>query len=309
MIDGRSGDHSLSYRLVNVHNFMTCYFPNLAEKMFNAFVKKLQNKCFTIRPEWGFEPAPSLKQSIPIVSDDLVSCLENSSVESVQGIKRILAGKKVELENGELVEVGTIVLCTGYKSDFSIVDPEYDPTRCTTKAWAAAAGSNGKPLPRLYQNMLSLQKPESLAFLGSVAFTFPAFQIYDMGTMALAQIWKGAASLPPREEMEKAVDEHHEWVCSLARNGSVYPGIAKPGPWMRWANEAAGTGANEYLGYGWKGWMFWLRDRRFCNLLMGGVYSPHLFRLFEGKRKKWDGAREAIVRANEGPYKEKDKDV
>ena len=44
----------------------------------------------------------------------------------------------------------------------------------------------------------------------------------------------------------------------------------------------------------------WLRERRFCNLLMGGIWSPSIHRVFStGKRKCWDGAREAIERVNE----------
>lgn len=68
---------------------------------------------------------------------------------------------------------------------------------------------------------------------------------------------------------------------------------------MKWANDAAGTGVNEYLGYGLKGWWFWLTNMRLCNVLMGGVYSPHLYRVFEGKRRKWDGAGAEIERVNE----------
>jgi dimethylaniline monooxygenase (N-oxide forming) len=36
-------------------------------------------------------------------------------------------------------------------------------------------------------------------------------------------------------------------------------------------------------------------------MLMDGIYSPHVYRLFDsnGKRKKWDGAREAIEKVNE----------
>ncbi|KAJ4288989.1 hypothetical protein N0V90_011331 [Kalmusia sp. IMI 367209] len=299
VVNGRASDHSLTYRLSVIQDVMWRYLPGTAESMLNKIVKKLQDKCFTLRPEWGFQPAPSLKQTILIVSDDLISHLENGSIKSVPGVKRITQGKQIELENGDTVEVDTIIFCTGYKPDFSILEPEYDPTASTTKEWSESKGSNGKPLPRLYQNIFSLERPESLAFMGCVAFTFPAFQIYDMATMALAQIWKGNTTLPSKSEMVKAVDHHHAWVCELAKSGSVYPGIVKPGPWMHWANVTAGTGIDENLGYGLKGWWFWLSDWKFCNLLMGGIYSPHMLRLFDGQRKKWDGARDAIIKANE----------
>jgi len=59
--------------------------------------------------------------------------------------------------------------------------------------------------------------------------------------------------------------------------------------------EIAGTGTDSYLGYGWKGWWFWVYDFRLCNLLMG-FDTPLAERLFAGKRKRWEGAREAIFR-------------
>lgn len=66
--------------------------------------------------------------------------------------------------------------------------------------------------------------------------------------------------------------------------------------WTAWADRTAGTGVNEYLGWGWKGWKFWFQEPRFCSLLMGGIYSPHIYRYFDGKRKKWGGARAEIER-------------
>jgi dimethylaniline monooxygenase (N-oxide forming) len=58
---------------------------------------------------------------------------------------------------------------------------------------------------------------------------------------------------------------------------------------------------NEKLGYGLEGWKFWWSDRDFCNMLMTGVDSIHTARLFEGRtgsRRKWDGAKQAILEAN-----------
>jgi dimethylaniline monooxygenase (N-oxide forming) len=31
---------------------------------------------------------------------------------------------------------------------------------------------------------------------------------------------------------------------------------------------------------------------------MDGIYTPSIWRIFDGKRKKWDGAREAIEKVN-----------
>jgi dimethylaniline monooxygenase (N-oxide forming) len=52
------------------------------------------------------------------------------------------------------------------------------------------------------------------------------------------------------------------------------------------------------LGYGWKAWKFWWKERELCDLIMAGVSLPYVYRLSEGRRKRWGGAGEAIVRIN-----------
>jgi dimethylaniline monooxygenase (N-oxide forming) len=64
-------------------------------------------------------------------------------------------------------------------------------------------------------------------------------------------------------------------------------------------HDAAGTGM-ENLGYGWKGWKFFIHDPKMSWLMNNGVETAHAFRYFEtAKRRTWEGAREAIIKANE----------
>lgn len=293
--------------MLAIQGLLNRFLPALAEKLFNSVAKKMQDSVFTIRPEWGLSPAPSLKYTVPVVSDELIHALSSGAVESVPGIRRFVGPRSVELDNGpappsrRLDDIDAVVLCTGYRTDFGLVERRFDPTRATTPRWAAAPGSRGKPLPRLYRNVFSLDRPAELAFMGCAAFASPAFQLYDLASMAVAQAWKaggGAALLPAREEMERAVDRHHEWISGVAERVNVFPSLVEGPEWMAWADRTAGTRVDEYLGWGWKGWWFWLTDYRFCNLLMSGVYSPHLYRVFDGRRKKWDGAREEIEKVN-----------
>ncbi|KAJ9145101.1 FAD/NAD(P)-binding domain-containing protein [Pleurostoma richardsiae] len=295
---GRPVDHSLTARLLAAQAAMTGLFPKLAEWLFNKFAQKLQDSAFIIRPEWRISPAPSLKHSVPVVSDEIVPALEAGTVTSVPGISQVMGPQEVKFDDGSVAEIDVVILCTGYRADFTLLEERYDPTRNTTAQWTAAKGSRGKPLPRLYRNIFSLDHPDSLAFMGCVAFATPAFQLYDLASMALAQVWKGSSLLPPQAEMERAVDRHHAWLCDIAREGNVFPGLVDWTDWMPWADRTAGTAVDENLGWGWKGWKFWLTNFRFCNLLMTGVYSPHVYRVFDGKRKKWAGAREEIEKVN-----------
>lgn len=260
----------------------------------------MQDRSFTIKPEWGLSPAPSLKFSIPVIADSLIEHLEAGNMESVSGVSEFVGPDRVLLDDGKVLEVDAVIWCTGYQADFSCLDRCIDPTAGDTSAWDQLPGSRSRPLPRLYQNIFSLQYPDSLAFIGYVALPAPAFLTHDLASMALAQVWKGNSKLPSRKKMEKAVDDHQQWICDLARRGRTHPAWVNWPQWTAWVNEAAGTGLKDHLGWGLKGWNFWRRDRKLCGLLMDGMYSPHVFRLFEtGKRTPWEAARETILEVNE----------
>ncbi|KAJ0331952.1 hypothetical protein COL922a_011682 [Colletotrichum nupharicola] len=146
---GRPIDHTINVRFTKVQ----------------AVVKGLQDNNFKIRPEWNLSPAPSLKTTSPVVSDEIIPALERGDVESVAGIGKV-TGNEVELTDGRVLQVDAVVYCTGYKADFSVLDPKDDPANTPNPEWVAAKGARGKPLPRLYKNVLSEKHPESLAFMG-----------------------------------------------------------------------------------------------------------------------------------------------
>ncbi|KAL1854511.1 hypothetical protein VTK73DRAFT_8733 [Phialemonium thermophilum] len=301
-------DHSLTARMTAVQGLFQRHFPGIAEALLNNFGKKLQDEAFNIRPEWGLSPAPSLKFGIPVVSDEIVAALEAGTVESVPGVRAAVAPRAFELQDGRrLDEIDAVIYCTGYCADFGLLEPRFDPTRDTTPAWAAAPGSRGKPLPRLYRNIFSLDHPYSLVYVGGVFTPLPAFPLFDVTSMALVQVWRGRSPLPPRDEMIASVDRHHAWMVENAKIAKVTPNLVDRREWSAWVDEAAGMGIQERLGWGWRGWAFWLSDPKLCSLLMTGLSSPHQYRLFDcGKRKAWRGARAEIERVNRA-VKEKPK--
>ncbi|UPK97593.1 hypothetical protein LCI18_008528 [Fusarium solani-melongenae] len=298
VVNGAPFDHTLTARKAAFAGFLELNFPRFFEWMFNTMCKKMQDKAFKIRPEWKLNPAPPIKHAVPIISDNLVDLLESGDIISVSGLKRVVGPKEVELDDGTRLDADTIIWCTGYKTEFNLLDPSVDPTRNTTPKWAASIGSRGKPLARLYQNVFSLDYPQSLAFMGTVAFATGAFPLYDLCSMAVAQVWKGNSPLPSIKEMNRAVDVQHDFICSIAKDGSAVPGWVRQHEWIAWANKAAGTQVNEHLGWGLTGWKFWFQDRTFYTMLMDGIYTPFLWRVFDGKRKKWDGARAEIEKVN-----------
>lgn len=300
MDKGKAFDHGITARTEGLMTFIERHLPSLSERLINSYVKKIQDKNYTLRPEWNLWPAPSLREAIPIVSDDIVRCLEDGSVTSVVGVKEVVGPDTVDLTDGTKLEVDVIIYCTGYRTDYSLLDESVDPCR-ETAGWASIPGVKDHPLPKLYQNVFSLDHPDSLALMGCAILRAPAFQIYDLAAMAVAQVWSGKSKLPPVEEMRHAADEHVKIVRGMAADrGVLSPGWVNGPEWMAWANEVAGTGVDRYLGWGWEGIRFWVTNWRLCGMLMGGLFSPHIFRVFEtGKRRRWEGAVGEVERVNE----------
>ncbi|KAM5366863.1 hypothetical protein ACJZ2D_010315 [Fusarium nematophilum] len=298
VLDGVPFDHTMTARKVAIMGFLELNFPRIADFLFNTFCKKMQDKAFKIRPEWKLSPAPPIKHVVPIISDNLVDLLEAGEILSVAGLKRVSGPREVQLDDGTVLEADAIIWCTGYKTEFKLLERDVDPTRNTTHKWEASIGSRGKPLARLYQNVFSLDHPNSLAFMGTVAFATGAFPLYDLCSMAVAQVWKGNYPLPSLKEMNRHVDRQQDFICSIAKDGSAVPGWVRQAEWVAWANKAAGARVNEHLGWGLTGWRFWFSDRAFYKMLMDGIHTPFIWRVFAGRRKRWDGARAEIEKVN-----------
>jgi len=273
------------------------YTPALSRWLFDWTIEQYSKKSFKLDPSWRLSPAPSLANHQPVISDNLVDSLWARNITSVHGIYRFVDDYKVELTDRTVLRVDAVIFCTGYEPDFSLT-PEFSPLKLEEEE-KSRAGINDAPLARLYQNIFPPQYADSLAYMNYVAPTDGAITIIDLAAMAIAQIWKGASVLPSIKDMNAEISNHHKWIRHLGKDDSVYVGIVRPGLWFAFLNRAAGTGVGENLGYGWEGWKFWLRERKLRNLMMRGVMTPFMYRVFEGRRKRWEGARKAIFHVNE----------
>lgn len=300
LVNGVSVADGITYRSLYLGDFIGTLFPKLSERLFNETVHSISRDAFgELDPSWGLDPARPLKTANVVVSDTLIANFRSKAVEPIVGIRRFIGGRKMELTSGEVIEADAVICCTGYNNDFSLLEKEFDPASNPPPRWVEAPGSKNRPCPRLYQNVFSLKAPDSLAFLGCVFFLNGSFSLADIASMCIAQVWSGRASLPPASEMQRWIDRHEERVCSLAQTGPVLPASVPPGDWLAWADKTAGMGAAEYLGWGWKGWLFWWRERRLWKLVMDGPSTAAFWRLFPGRRKGWAGARAEIIRINE----------
>jgi dimethylaniline monooxygenase (N-oxide forming) len=299
--NGVPATNVLTHRFLIIIALLEYWLPVLAERLFNKKAAKVMREAFgDVDPAWGLHPAPSVKVSNPVISDTLISNFRSGAVRSIAGIKRVVGPRRLELNDGEQVDADAIICCTGFRNDFRLVDPRYDPAADTSLDWLDAPGSKGRPLPRLYQNVFSLKAPDSLAYLGCAWFVTGAFCLADIASMCIAQVWAGHSALPPAQEMERWVQRQERRITATARRGTVIPASVAPREWLVWADATAGMGIEEHTGWGPKGWAFWWREPRLARQVMDGVLTAAMWRLFEsGKRKPWEGARAEIERANE----------
>lgn len=244
-------------------------------------------------PAWRISPYPSAILALPSTAQHVIPSLRDGTLTSLHGVRRFVGPRAIEFEDGTVLgDIDAVVCATGYSADFDVAPfVEHGPP---------APDYAGPPLPRLWMNLVPPRYADSVVLLcHSTLGKNNGFSFSDVIAMAVSNIWRGVHAVPSREVMEREVDAHHEWVAARWRlDSNTDTAAVKQWEFQGFLHEAAGTGM-ENLGWGWKGWKFWFKDRKMYNLMNHGVETAHAFRFFEtGKRKTWSGAREAIIQAN-----------
>ncbi|KAK5713072.1 hypothetical protein LTR15_011433 [Elasticomyces elasticus] len=306
--DGTSLDHGASYRTFAIRDVLETLFPKLAVKFIDNWVRvsAIQKKHFDLDPQWRINtPPPSLSKQNPTVSDTLYPALRSGQIISTHSPKRVVGPHSIEMEDGTVLDgVDSIIFCTGYRLNLGYLG-RYDPTLMSAEG--VDPPQYDYNAPRLYQNILSHEHPESLAFIGMALIFFPGFVMADMNSMALAQLWKRPELMPSSVAMQEQYAKHRAWRARInalpnTPGKGPQPLQVETGSHIQWVQQIVGTKLDEHLSYtSPAAWRLWWQDGELSKLLMDGIYSPHAYRLFdsEGRRKKWDGAREAIVKVNE----------
>ncbi|KAF6825918.1 dimethylaniline monooxygenase 2 [Colletotrichum plurivorum] len=281
--------------------FMQSYLPNLTNKLTKLATGLLMRQYGEIDPSYRFlENVAPLTLSLAGCMDSVLKLLREGKVTSLHGIKRFTGPRTIEFDDGTVLDhVDAVICCTGYKADFDLV-----PFLETSKPKTDKAGHpfGGPPIARLYMNIFPPAHADSIAILAYSTYgKNNGFSFSDVTSMAISNIWRGVSAdmIPSRPEMERAIDRHHQWIAGRW-NQENRSDVASVKQWefQGFLHKAAGTGM-ENLGWGWSGWKTWLKDPYMVYLINHGVETAHAFRYFEtGKRKTWDGAREAIVHMN-----------
>ncbi|KAF2762583.1 FAD/NAD(P)-binding domain-containing protein [Pseudovirgaria hyperparasitica] len=310
-------DHRISRRVAGIAQTLNAKLPGL---MFGLGAFMTEKGMIRMHPEyqksWNLLPAPPLYNSPPSINDHIISKFADGTIIPIRGSLRIKApsspGEKsstVELPDGTSIpDIDAIIFATGYQSDFSIFAPEADPTAFPTPEWDASPHSNGLLYPRLYQGIFSIKYPQSLAFIGPYrGQSFAAFNNGDLISQAVTQVFAGNYTLPPQAEMEAWCDANYQSNLEQIKKWRITKVGVSAKQLEAFLNDAAGNEVNEKLGWGLEAWRFWWSDRELYRLIVDGINSPYLYRLFDGRagsRKKWEGAREAIFKVNGRALKE-----
>lgn len=248
-------------------------------------------------PSWRLLPTPPDANSTGVFNEDIIDLFENGRVRPVHGLKRFEA-QGVELSDGERVEVDVVILATGYRFSYDILDPNVDPTRSSPE-WDSSPNVNNLPYPRLYQTLFHPDHP-SLAFIGPcMGYTFASFKHADLASQAVAQIWAGYFELPNQREMHSWCDANYHANLRLLQYHRIPKPTVDGASLENWLNKAAGNGLDESLGWGLRGWCFYLRHFRLYRMIVGGINTPFVGRLFPDRQGNyWAGAKAAIQHAN-----------
>jgi dimethylaniline monooxygenase (N-oxide forming) len=291
---GVPGDLLVTWRRRQISAFMQHYVPGIykwsTDTALQFFMRSLWGR---LDPSWRILPAPSITLSLPGASNSLIPLLQGGKITSVHGIKRFTGPHSLELTDGTtLDDIGAVICATGYTANLNVA---------SFLEQSRPSNYSGPDLVRLWMNIFPPEYADSMALLCHSAYgKNNGFSFNDVQSMAVSNIFRHTHRLPPQSDMNRWIDAHHEWLASRYHQEPTGFEVSAVKTWefQQFLHDVAGTGM-ESLGWGWKGWRFFMQDPRMSWLMNNGVETAHAFRYFEtGKRRTWPGARDAIIEAN-----------
>jgi dimethylaniline monooxygenase (N-oxide forming) len=148
-------------------------FPSQWSTIFNKVVLQMSEKAFGRLPkEWRFNVLPPPGQMCnPIINDKVVDRFWSGEITVVHNLAAVQPTGEPKLVDGTVLsDVDTIIFCTGYEYDLSILSDDVNPVLNPHPEWDRLPSTAGKPLVDLYQGIYSLDYPQSLAIIGLVGY-------------------------------------------------------------------------------------------------------------------------------------------
>jgi dimethylaniline monooxygenase (N-oxide forming) len=293
---GVPSDVMLTTSLLPITWFLQKHCPSVYGWMMDsAIAQNFKDSWGENKLDWGLAQSPSLGdgQHVVVCSQDLVPNIKSGKICSVPGIKRTTGSKSVEFDNGFIAEdIDAIVLCIGYTDDMDILHEAIDFT---------SPRDDSPELPDLYMNIFPPAYADSFAHISLTHLFGPQIPGRVLAAMAIPQIWANRSPLPSVATMKSWISTHQSWIrrrmAKAGPNGNGYQEVDN-GEWSYFLHEAAGTGLYEHVGWGWKAWGLWWKDRELYRAIANLPICAYSYRVFDmGKRRPWDGARQALIDA------------
>lgn len=314
---GRPIDHVRTRRRAALANNIEKLLPNALDTFAGSRlgIYFLQRSVGRYPLSWGLTPKIPISRTAGVVINDyLLKNLHDGKVTILPAVSRVhepdnpsAKGNTIEFINGAVIDnIDAIIYATGYQNmSYSSFLPDNDPTvqdPDIAAAWQEVCGREGLPLFRLFWNMFDLEYPTSFAFVGQVSAGAAAFSMFDVQAIAVAQVFAGKYVLPPKDELRLQTRKQNEYTIMKRRTAPILPGLVPLKDLLEFLDDATGSGMREHVSYFGKGaiksWWWSLKNWKLSRIIMGGVDSPFVWRLFDGRRKKWAGAEQAIWEAN-----------
>lgn len=312
--DGATFDSTGTLKNTFVMTFLNKHLPVFFWWLMQRMLSKQSRQAFPdISPAWGLDPAPSAAIRTPLMADALWPLLKNGFAEPVPEISRITGPDSVLLADGRTLEqIETIIFCTGY--EFSLPEGLIPQDEDSNGYNPYPEDRKGKE-PVLYHNIFPIHKDESirtsLAFLGHGYILFPGFIQFELSAEAVSQVWLQRPALPPLPDMRAWYQEHLRRRQALQEryspleNSTFYPILMDLSEQLTWLDETAGSGLYLNLSWGWfnwRAWRLWWKDRKLYHVLLNGLFTPAIWRLFPTGRRKnlpWDECVSMIMSENQ----------
>jgi dimethylaniline monooxygenase (N-oxide forming) len=155
------------------------------------FMERLLNVAVGDMTSYGLpEPDHKLLEAHPTVSSELLPRLGAGDITVKPNIERFAGGSTVRFADGSEEEIDLVIYCTGYRISFPFLDP-------------ALLSAEDNRL-ELYRRVVSVDNP-GLYFIGFIQPLGPIMPLAEAQSEWIADLLRGRAQLPPRQEMEREI--------------------------------------------------------------------------------------------------------
>ena len=156
----------------------------------SLMLPRICNKIFDHKI-FGLEPMDSPLPHFPVINDEVWIRISTGKLLMKPGILKSSNKTVFFLDGSKEEDVDTIILCTGYRRNFSFLKDQE----------LLGMPADGKFLS-LYQFIFPVKHTGRVAIIGGTGVRGSVFPVFEMQSRYAVEIFKGTVNLPSRKEMD-----------------------------------------------------------------------------------------------------------